>query len=150
MLQRFTSKKYFLVSLAKYHLTKGQSPPVPPYSFFTRPLFGKECLYIAEAQPEITVIGGGRIGGDLDLTSGDNLSQNREDVDKSFHLNALQQRHRPGQRIFMLRKPAIPSVIIETHHAWDPREEARWTRGEPWPAFGAAVAAALVQALGEG
>jgi len=35
-------------------------------------------------------------------------------------------RHRPRRRIMMLRRPAMPSVIIETHNAWDRREERRW------------------------
>jgi len=57
-------------------------------------------------------------------------------------------RHAPGQRIFVLRKPLIPSVIIETHHAWDFEESARWREERTLEAFAAAVAQGLVDALG--
>jgi N-acetylmuramoyl-L-alanine amidase len=56
-------------------------------------------------------------------------------------------RHEPGQRIFVLRKPAIPSILIETHNALDPREVARWSEPETLDAFASAVAAALADAL---
>ena len=56
-------------------------------------------------------------------------------------------RHQPSQRILVLRRPAMPSVIIETHHAWDPREVARWREPATLDAFAASVAAALVDAL---
>ncbi|MEO7327027.1 MAG: N-acetylmuramoyl-L-alanine amidase, partial [Minicystis sp.] len=35
-------------------------------------------------------------------------------------------RHPREQRIFILREAAMPSVLIETHHALDPREAERW------------------------
>jgi N-acetylmuramoyl-L-alanine amidase len=57
-------------------------------------------------------------------------------------------RHAPGQRIFVLRRAAMPSVLIETHNALDPREADRWTDPETLDAFAAAVAAALGEALG--
>ncbi len=56
-------------------------------------------------------------------------------------------RHQPGQRIFVLRKPRMPSVIIETHHALDLEEEARWREERTLEAFAAAVARGLVDAL---
>lgn len=52
-------------------------------------------------------------------------------------------RHAPHQRIMMLRRPAVPSVIIETHHAWDTRETARWEEAATREVFAAAVAAAV-------
>ena len=57
-------------------------------------------------------------------------------------------RHEPGRRIFVLRKPTLPSVIIETHHAWDYEEAARWHEERTLEAFAAAVAQGLVDALG--
>jgi N-acetylmuramoyl-L-alanine amidase len=57
-------------------------------------------------------------------------------------------RHEPGSRIFILRRPAMPSILIETHHALDPREARRWKEKETFDAFAAATAAALVDALG--
>lgn len=56
-------------------------------------------------------------------------------------------RHAPEQRIFVLRRPLMPSILIETHHALDPREATRWTEPHTLDAFAAAVAAALVDAL---
>jgi N-acetylmuramoyl-L-alanine amidase len=56
-------------------------------------------------------------------------------------------RHAPERRIFVLRAPAMPSVIIETHNAWDPREAQRWNEARTHEAFAAAVAAALVDVL---
>jgi N-acetylmuramoyl-L-alanine amidase len=58
-------------------------------------------------------------------------------------------RHQPGRRIFFLRKPSMPSVIIETHHALDPREERRWREEKTLQAFGASLAAALSDFLGK-
>lgn len=56
-------------------------------------------------------------------------------------------RRAPDQRIFVLRRPSMPSILIETHHALDPREAERWTEPRTLDAFAAAVAAALVDAL---
>ena len=52
-------------------------------------------------------------------------------------------RHAEGQRIFVLRRAAMPSILVETHNALDPREAERWTDPETLDAFAAAVAAAL-------
>lgn len=57
-------------------------------------------------------------------------------------------RHTLDQRIFVLRRPSMPSILIETHHALDPREAERWTEPRTLDAFAAALAAALVDALG--
>ncbi|MFP2906556.1 N-acetylmuramoyl-L-alanine amidase [Pyxidicoccus sp. 3LFB2] len=51
------------------------------------------------------------------------------------------------RRIFVLRRPTIPSVIIETHHALDFEEAARWREERTLEAFAAAVAQGLVDAL---
>ncbi|WP_437510172.1 N-acetylmuramoyl-L-alanine amidase family protein [Sorangium sp. So ce1099] len=59
-------------------------------------------------------------------------------------------RHPPDQRIFVLRRPSMPSVLIETHHALDAREAARWTEPATLDAFAAAAAAALADTLGGG
>ncbi len=53
-------------------------------------------------------------------------------------------RHAPKKRIMMLRRPKIPSVIVETHQAVDPEEAARWNEPRTLDAFAAALAAALV------
>ncbi len=50
------------------------------------------------------------------------------------------------RRVWMLRKPTVPSVIVETHHALDVREWARWQEPKTHEAFAAAVAAALLSA----
>lgn len=49
------------------------------------------------------------------------------------------------QRVYFLRASRIPTVIIETHHALDPQEVARWDEPETLEAFDAAVAAALLR-----
>jgi N-acetylmuramoyl-L-alanine amidase len=53
-------------------------------------------------------------------------------------------RHVPAQRVFFLHRPRMPSVVIETHHALDPREATRWQEPETLAAFNQAVAAALI------
>ena len=52
-------------------------------------------------------------------------------------------RHEPQKRIRMLRRPSIPSVIVETHHAWYPGEAARWEQPDTRAAFAAALARGL-------
>jgi N-acetylmuramoyl-L-alanine amidase len=56
-------------------------------------------------------------------------------------------RHAPDQRIFVLRRTRMPAVLIETHHALDPREVMRWEEPRTLDAFAAAVAGALADAL---
>lgn len=53
-------------------------------------------------------------------------------------------RHVPGQRIFFLKDPTIPSVIIETHHGLYEDEHTLWQQPRTLDAFASAVAAALV------
>lgn len=57
-------------------------------------------------------------------------------------------RHAPGKRIFVLRTPTMPSILVETHNALDPREVRRWAGRETREAFFAAVRATLVAYLG--
>lgn len=63
------------------------------------------------------------------------------------HPGVFVDRHEPGLRIMMLRRPRIPSVIIETHHALDFEEAARWKESRTLEAFAAAVAQGLVDGL---
>jgi N-acetylmuramoyl-L-alanine amidase len=60
---------------------------------------------------------------------------------------AFVDRHPPEQRIFVLRRAAMPSILVETHNALDPREAARWVLPETLDAFAAAVAAALADVV---
>jgi N-acetylmuramoyl-L-alanine amidase len=52
-------------------------------------------------------------------------------------------RHEPGKRIFVLHKPRMPSIIIETHNAWDDREAERWREPTTRTAFADALSHAL-------
>jgi N-acetylmuramoyl-L-alanine amidase len=63
------------------------------------------------------------------------------------HPGVFVDRHEPGRRIMVLRRPRIPSVIIETHHALDFEEAARWKEDRTLEAFSSAVAQGLVDAL---
>jgi N-acetylmuramoyl-L-alanine amidase len=56
-------------------------------------------------------------------------------------------RHAPAQRIFVLRRPSMPSVILETHNALEPRDAERWSELETFDAAADALAGALVDAL---
>ena len=56
-------------------------------------------------------------------------------------------RHAPEQRIFVLRRAPMPSILVETHNALDPREAERWAEPETVDAFAAAIAAAIADAL---
>ncbi len=56
-------------------------------------------------------------------------------------------RHAPAQRIFVLRRPSMPSVILETHNALDVRDASRWSEIETIDAAADALAGALVDAL---
>jgi len=55
--------------------------------------------------------------------------------------------HEPGERIMVLRRPTVPSVIIETHQALDVDEVGRWHEERTLAAFSSAVSAGLVDAL---
>ncbi|MFN7147330.1 MAG: N-acetylmuramoyl-L-alanine amidase, partial [Myxococcota bacterium] len=52
-------------------------------------------------------------------------------------------RHAPKQRIMLLRRPVVPSILVETHQAWDRDEVARWEEPGTWDAVAGALAAAL-------
>lgn len=52
-------------------------------------------------------------------------------------------RHAPNLRIRLLRRPTIPSVIVETHEAHDRAEAARWEEPATHEAFAAALTLAL-------
>lgn len=56
-------------------------------------------------------------------------------------------RHALAKRIYVLRKPPMPSVIMETHNARDPREAHRWRARKTREVFFGAVAAGLVEFL---
>ena len=59
-------------------------------------------------------------------------------------------RHEPDKRIFVLRRPTMPAILVETHHALDPREVTRWEEPATLDAFATALAAALLDALEPG
>ena len=53
-------------------------------------------------------------------------------------------RHVLRRRVWMLKKPTVPSVIVETHHALDLQERARWDEPATLEVFATAIAAALL------
>jgi N-acetylmuramoyl-L-alanine amidase len=57
-------------------------------------------------------------------------------------------RHPESERIFVLWRPTVPSIIVETHNALDEREALRWNQAETRDAFAHALMSALVAALG--
>jgi N-acetylmuramoyl-L-alanine amidase len=60
-------------------------------------------------------------------------------------------RHEPDKRIRLLRRPTVPSVIIETHHALDADEVARWSEEETLDSFASALRAGVIEfVLGDG
>ena len=44
-------------------------------------------------------------------------------------------RHEDRKRIMLLRRPTVPSVIVETHEAWDVAEATRWEQPDTLAAF---------------
>jgi N-acetylmuramoyl-L-alanine amidase len=48
------------------------------------------------------------------------------------------------KRVYFLRASRTPTVIIETHHALDPDEVARWDEPRTREVFSAAVAASIL------
>ncbi len=56
-------------------------------------------------------------------------------------------RHAHEQRIFVLWKPTMPSIIVETHHALDPREVHLWSLPSTHSAFASVLGAALIDTL---
>ncbi len=69
-----------------------------------------------------------------------------EDVGGGAYLD----RHATGKRIRMLRGTKVPTVIVETHQAFDVEESARWTEPATLDAFAAAIRRAAVAAALEG
>ncbi len=63
------------------------------------------------------------------------------------HAGVFVDRHRHESRIFVLWRPTMPSVIVETHNARDDREVRRFREPGTREAFSAALARALVRAL---
>ena len=61
--------------------------------------------------------------------------------------SVLVDRHAPDKRIFLLRRTKMPAVIVETHHALDPREATLWENVDTRRAFAAALAQALADVL---
>ena len=53
-----------------------------------------------------------------------------------------------GKRVFFLYGSSIPTIIVETHHARDPSEVARWGELRTVDAFALAMAAALLEGRG--
>jgi len=56
-------------------------------------------------------------------------------------------RHPEAKRIFVLRAPTMPSIIVETHNARDEREARRWQEPATRHAFARALCAALLEAM---
>jgi N-acetylmuramoyl-L-alanine amidase len=54
---------------------------------------------------------------------------------------------RRDRRIFVLREPSMPSILVETHNALDDREALRWEEPTTREAFASALASALVSLL---
>jgi N-acetylmuramoyl-L-alanine amidase len=67
--------------------------------------------------------------------------------DGDQHAGVFVDRHAPSDRIYVLRRPTMPSVIVETHNAWDDREARRWDEPVTRKAFAAALSSALVAVL---
>lgn len=61
--------------------------------------------------------------------------------------SVLVDRHAPDKRIFVLRSTKMPAILIETHHALDPREARLWNEASTRRAFAAVLAQALVDAM---
>jgi N-acetylmuramoyl-L-alanine amidase len=59
------------------------------------------------------------------------------------HPGVYLDRHADRQRIRVLRRPKVPSIIVETHHGRDLEEHARWDEPRTWDAFAAAIDAGL-------
>lgn len=63
------------------------------------------------------------------------------------HDGVFENRPGIGRRIYLLRKPRMPAVIIETHHGLDLEELTRWREPRTLEVFAATVAAGLLDAL---
>jgi N-acetylmuramoyl-L-alanine amidase len=47
------------------------------------------------------------------------------------------------RKLFVVRKPSMPSILIETHHGWNLGEVEKWNEAATLDAFADALAAAL-------
>ncbi len=56
-------------------------------------------------------------------------------------------RHEPNKRIFVLRRPVMPSIIVETHNALDPREAEAWEDAGVRRAFAFALGRGILEAV---
>lgn len=56
-------------------------------------------------------------------------------------------RHAYEKRIFVLWKPTMLSIFVETHHALDPREARLWADKATHEVFASVLAASLVDAF---
>lgn len=63
------------------------------------------------------------------------------------HAGVFVDRHPHANRIFVLWRPSMPSVIVETHNARDDREVLRFREPATRRAFARALARALVRTL---
>ncbi len=61
---------------------------------------------------------------------------------------AFVDRHEPDKRIYLLRRPEMPSILVETHNALDPREVDRWDDDVVRRAFALALGRGLLAAVG--
>ncbi len=64
----------------------------------------------------------------------------RDDVEPSGWIDTRPMK----QRVYFLRASTIPTVIIETHHALDPEEVARWSQVKTLDTFASALGAAVL------
>jgi N-acetylmuramoyl-L-alanine amidase len=69
---------------------------------------------------------------------------------QASHVGVFLDRHAIDKRIFVLRTPSMPSILIETHNALYALEALRWREPKTLDAFDAAVTAALVDLLSSG
>lgn len=56
-------------------------------------------------------------------------------------------RHEPKKRIFVLRRPTMPSIIVETHNALDPREASLWEDAGVRRSFALALGRAVLEVV---
>ncbi|GEM_PF-6581284 len=80
---------------------------------------------------------------DLALRFPHDFGRKRVFLDSWQHQRALAGR--AGKRIRFLRRPTMPSVIVETHHAWDLEEATRFNEPETWDGLADALAAGLIE-----
>jgi N-acetylmuramoyl-L-alanine amidase len=57
-------------------------------------------------------------------------------------------RHDDRKRIKVLRRPDVPSLVLETHQAWDWEENARWSEDRTYDALAGAVLATAAELAG--